>query len=309
MQGLVDVAVSTLYVPSQPISLQQTLAPLRRGTGDPTFVVDASGTWRTMRTPEGAATLLLASSVAGVRATAWGPGAEWAIASVPELLGSGDNWNGLDVAGTPLLATALRRNPGLRLARTGLVLEALIAAVLEQKVTTLEARRAWRYLVLRHGDEAPGPAPAGMRVVPSSESWRRIASWEWHRAGVGPQRAEAAVRVASIASSLERTIELGRGGPEVERMLRSVPGVGVWTAAETMQRAHGDPDSVSVGDYHLAAYVGWALIGRPVDDDGMLELLEQWRGHRQRIVRLIMASGFRKPRFGPRMTIQDHRFH
>ena len=91
--------------------------------------------------------------------------------------------------------------------------------------------------------------------------------------------------------------------------LRSLPGVGVWTAAETTQRSHGDPDSPSVGDFHLPALVGWALIGKPVDDDGMLELLEPWAGHRQRIMRLIGVSGFRKPAFGPRMTIQDHRWH
>ena len=58
------------------------------------------------------------------------------------------------------------------------------------------------------------------------------------------------------------------------------------------------------------AAVGFALTGRlGVDDDGMLELLEPWRGHRQRIIRLIGTSGARKPRHGPRMTIQDHRWH
>jgi 3-methyladenine DNA glycosylase/8-oxoguanine DNA glycosylase len=112
-----------------------------------------------------------------------------------------------------------------------------------------------------------------------------------------------------VASGLERTLTLGRGGPEVLVRLQSVPGIGPWTAAEVSQRAHGDPDSVSVGDYHLPAIVGWALIGKPVDDDGMLELLEPWRGHRQRVMRLIGASGVRTPRFGPRMTIQDHRGH
>jgi len=117
------------------------------------------------------------------------------------------------------------------------------------------------------------------------------------------------MRVAPVAASLERTLSLGRGGAEVARRLRSIVGIGVWTAAETTQRSHGDPDSPSVGDYHLPAVVGWALIGKPVDDDGMLELLDPWAGQRQRIMRLIEVSGFRKPTFGPRMTIQDHRFH
>ena len=121
--------------------------------------------------------------------------------------------------------------------------------------------------------------------------------------------AQLRTRATAVASGLERTIALGRGGPEVAKRLRSIPGIGVWTAAETTQRAHGDADAVSVGDYHLPAVVGWALAGQPVDDDGMLELLSPWAGQRQRIMRLIGASGFRKPRFGPRMTVQDHRHH
>ena len=298
---------STTYAPPRRVDLGQTLSPLRRGAGDPTYRVDASGTWRTQRTPHGPATLHLVADASGVRATAWGPGAEWAIDGVPELLGSGDDWTELNVTGNPFLADSLHRNPGLRLPRTRQVFEAMLAAVLEQKVTSREARIAWRYLLTTYGEEPPGPAPAGMRVFPSSDVWRRVPSWEWHRAGVGPQRSDTVMRVTSVASSLERTLELGRGGAEVERKLRSILGIGVWTAAETMQRAHGDPDSPSVGDYHLPALVGWALIGRPVDDDGMLELLEPWRGHRQRVMRLITASGFSKPKFGPRMTIQDHR--
>ena len=300
---------STLYAPADDVSLSLTLRPLRRGQFDPTFRVDASGVWRTLRTPAGVATLHLRRSSEGIAATAWGPGAAWAIEGVPELLGHGDDWSGLDVSGSAFLADSLRRNPGLRLLRTRQVFEMMLAAIFEQKVTGKEARHSWRVLLTKYGDEAPGPAPEGMRVFPTAEVWRRIPSWEWHRAGVGPERSATVMRAAVVASSLERTLAHGRGGPDVERALRSIPGVGVWTAAETTQRAHGDADSPSVGDYHLPALVGWALAGKPVDDDGMLELLAPWAGHRQRIMRLIEASGFAKPRFGPRMTVQDHRAH
>jgi hypothetical protein len=303
------LSLSTCYSPRSPVNVAQTLGPLRRGAGDPTFRQEGTSTWRTVRTPDGPATMRFRPTGTAVDVTAWGEGAEWAIAGVPQLLGEGDDWGTIDVSGHALLADSLRRNPGLRLLRTALVFEAMLAAVLEQKVTGIEARRAWRQLIIRHGESAPGPAPEGMRVFPAAEVWRRIPSWEWHAAGVGPQRSATIMRVCAVASSLERTITLGRGGSVVERKLRSVHGVGVWTAAETMQRAHGDPDSPSVGDYHLASIVGWALIGKPVDDDGMLELLAPWAGNRERIVRLIGASGFRKPAFGPRMTIQDHRAH
>src|SRR5690349_14690562 len=84
----VPVIATTTYAPAQPVDLASTLAPLRRGSGDPTFRSDPSGVWRTQRTPEGPATLRLEQNPNGVRATAWGPGAHWTIAAVPELLGA-----------------------------------------------------------------------------------------------------------------------------------------------------------------------------------------------------------------------------
>jgi 3-methyladenine DNA glycosylase/8-oxoguanine DNA glycosylase len=301
--------VATVYRPADPVDLRHTLGTLGRGSYDPTTVWDARGVWRTFGTPEGPATLRIEAASDGITARGWGAGAEWAIAGVPELLGRHDDWSALDVSSSPLLRETRRRNPGIRLTRTRRVFEALAPAIIEQKVTSLEAYRAWARLVRRYGEVAPGPAPEGMRVVPSPETWRRIPSWEWHRAGVDPRRSRAVVEAATVASSLERATASAATLAEAAALLRTVSGVGVWTAAETLQRSHGDPDAVSVGDYHLAHYVGSALIGRRVDDDGMLELLEPWAGQRQRVVRLILASGHRDERHGPRMTIQDHRGH
>lgn len=304
-------AATTVYAPAAAVDLLVTLAPLRRGSADPTFRVTPEGpVWRTVGTPVGPATLRLTQASDGaVHAAGWGAGADWAVDGVPELLGAGDDWTGLDVRDVPLLREARRRHPGLRLTRCRQVFEMMAAAILEQKVTSVEARRSWARLVTQHGTPAPGPVPVGMRVAPNALRWSRIPSWDWHRAGVDPKRSRAVVEAARVAAGLERTLLLGRGGAEVARRLRTVPGVGVWTAAETSQRAHGDADAPSVGDYHLPALVGHALTGSAVDDDGMLELLEPWRGHRQRVMRLIACSGVRTPRRGPRITIQDHRYH
>lgn len=298
--------LESTYAPREPVDLRSTLAPIGRGPHDPTLRWEGAAVWMTVRTPEGAATLHLRDGD-GIRATAWGAGASLALAAVPALLGAHDDWSSLDVSSHELLRETRRRLPGLRLARTGRLLASLVPAILEQKVTSLEALRSWRRLVAKFGDEPPGPAPLGMRVAPAADTWRRIPSWEWHLAGVGPQRSATIARAASLAGSLERCAE----GPATvaATRLRSLSGIGPWTAAETVQRSHGDPDQVSVGDYHLAAFVGWALVGAPVDDDGMLHLLEPWAGDRQRIVRLLLASGFRAPKFGPKSTIQDHRRH
>ena len=206
----------------------------------------------------------------------------------------------------PTIAAAHRRVPHLRLGRTGRVLESLIPAVLEQRVSGMDARRAWRALVTKFGAPAPGPAPAHMRVPPSADVWRRIPSWDFHRANVDPGRARTMVGCAQRADSLERLS--ARSAEQARKALMSLPGVGEWTAAETAQRAFGDADALSVGDYHLARVIGWSLLGRPIDDAAMVALLEPMRPHRHRAVRLLEVSGLaRNSRFGARQAIPNLR--
>ena len=124
-------------------------------------------------------------------------------------------------------------------------------------------------------------------------------------AGVGRRRALAhVVRAAGYAGRLEQGASVSVA--EAHRRLRALPGVGVWTAAEVAQRALGDPDSVSFGDYHVAKDIGWALTGTPVDDDGLAELLEPYRGHRYRVQHLLGLAGHHRPRRGPRMAPRTH---
>lgn len=298
--------LSTRYAPAERVSLPLVLAPLRQGATDPTMRRDAAGAWwLALPTAAGPATLRLREAGGAIDATAWGAGAEFAILGVPDLLGARDDTTDFDPSRHPLVAELHHRFPGLRLTRTARVLPSLVPTVLGQKVTGIEQKRAWRELVSRYGDPAPGPAPQGMRVAPSPSVWRRVPSWEWHRAGVGPQRSDTVMRAVAVGDALERTAQVDAA--EASRRLRSIPGIGVWTAAETVQRSHGDPDAVSVGDFHVSKRVGWALVGERVDDAGMLELLEPWRGHRQRVVRLIEAAGIGYERHGPRLTIVDNR--
>jgi 3-methyladenine DNA glycosylase/8-oxoguanine DNA glycosylase len=299
------VSSATVWRPQQSVDVRATLGPLIRGRGDPTNRVAADGTfWRTCRTPEGPATLALQQQKGAVHATAWGPGAEWVIASVPELLGARDDVSSFTPA-HPLLRRAHAAHLGMRVPRTGLVFESLVPAVLEQKVTGIEARQSWRQLVSRFGEQAPGPAPKGMRVPPDAPAWARIPSWEWHRAGVDGKRSATVVQAARVAGRLAETVAMSSAA--ALQRLRAVPGVGAWTAAETAQRALGDADAVSVGDLHIPRLVGWALAGRPVDDDGMLELLAPYAPHRHRVVRLVEMSGARSPRFAPRYAPRDFR--
>ena len=316
-----------------PLDVRVTLSVQGRGRGDPTFRADEAGAiWRTSLTPDGPATVRVTSrrqapgpEVPGpevlrtrVISRAWGPGATWLLDALPGCLGLHDDVAGFDPGEHPLIRDAARHNPGLRIGRSGRLMEALVPAILEQKVVILEAHRAWKILLAKYGTAPPGPAPPGMRVFPAPAVWRRIPSWDWHRAGVEGVRAQTIMRAASVADSLERLLDATHA--EADRKLRSLSGIGVWTSAEARQRAAGDPDAVSVGDYHLSNIVGFALAGRDrTDDAGMLELLRPYEGHRYRVTRLIGLSAVARPggvpkrnagappRRGPRMAVRDYR--
>jgi 3-methyladenine DNA glycosylase/8-oxoguanine DNA glycosylase len=300
--------LETEYRPRHPLDLRRTVLFLRRGPGDPTMTAAGAVIWRASRTPAGVATLAIRETARGViRAAAWGPGREWAIEQVPALCGDGDDLGDFDAARHPLIADSHRRNPGLRLARTDLVFDALACAIFEQKVTGLQAFRAWRVIVSRHGERAPGPTPRAMFAPPTIEGWRGIPSWEWHRAGLEPPQSKTVVKTAAKGEALVRAVLAADDGEAVDRVLISQPGIGPWTSAETRIRALGDADAVSVGDYHLAHEVGYALTGKRGDDERMLRLLAPWAGQRQRVIRLIGASGVHEPRRGPRLHPEDHR--
>lgn len=302
--------ITRTWRPGYPLDVPAVLAPLRRGRGDPCFHLEQSGVcWWASTTAQGPATLRLAKDSAGtVHSSAWGPGAEAVLENVPDLLGASDDDTGF-VAQHDVIERGRRAAKGLRLSSSGRVWDALIAAIIEQKVTNREAWRSWRELCRRFGAVAPGPAPndpgSPLSVPPDPTRIREIRDWEWHRAGLDGARRRTLRAVATVANRLERASSLG--GVAGQEFLRNVPGIGVWTAAEVAQRAWGDPDAVSVGDYHLSTIVGTALAGRPMDDEEMIVALEPYAGQRQRAVRYLSAAGVSRPRFGPRMPVRNYR--
>jgi 3-methyladenine DNA glycosylase/8-oxoguanine DNA glycosylase len=174
----------------------------------------------------------------------------------------------------------------------------LVPAIIEQKVTGDEAQRSYRSLIRMHGEPAPGPA--GLWLPPASERLAAMPYWAYHPIGVEQRRADVIRRAAARGAWLEAAGSL-TPADALER-LQALPGIGPWTAAETARTAWGDPDAVSVGDYHLPSLVAWVLAGeRRADDARMLELLEPWRGQRARVARLLELSGRMPPRRGPRM--------
>jgi 3-methyladenine DNA glycosylase/8-oxoguanine DNA glycosylase len=291
-----DDPLESRWRPPFPVDPWKTLAPLRHGLGDPTMRFERDGIWRAARTPDGPATLHLRFVAGEVHARAWGAGAERALDGIPRLLGADDDPEAFEPP-PGVLRELVKRLRGLRFGRCDWMLGPLLPAIIEQKVTGEEAGRSYRGLVRVHGELAPGPAP--LRLPPAPEVLARIPYWAYHPFGLEQRRADTIRRAAARAAWLEASLA---GPPSAAAArLRQLPGIGPWTAAETVRNAMGDPDAISVGDFHLPNLVAWMLAGEPRGDDArMLELLAPFTGQRARAIRLMELSGVNAPRYGPR---------
>lgn len=298
LMASVEPAIEMRYRPDFPVDPWLTMAPLQHGRGDPTVRLLPRSIWRATRTPQGPATLRLSRDGHDLAVAAWGPGSAWALEALPRLLGSEDEPERF-LPRHPLLRTLQRRFVGLRFGRTDAVVEALLPAILEQKVTGVEARASYRAIIRGHGQRAPGPAV--LWIPPLPERLTAIPTFEYHRLGVEERRAVTLRRIGALADRLEATGALP--GAEARARLQTVPGIGVWTAAESGRAAFGDPDAISIGDYHVPSLVSWALAGEPRGDDArMVELLDPYAGQRARVVRLLELAGDHPPRRGPRIA-------
>jgi endonuclease III len=280
-----------------PLDLVATLGPLVHGRADRTTRLAPDEAALAFRTPDGPAALLLRLESPGVvTARAWGSGAEHAIASAAELVGEEDRPELFDPQHA-VLADLVRRHPGLRLPRTRRVLHTLVPTILEQKVTGTEAYRSYGSLLRRYGEPAPGPL--ALVLPPSPAALAALPYHAFHPLGVERRRADVIRRAAARANALESAAT----GAEAGRGLGSLPGIGQWTVAEVLRVAFGDPDAVSVGDFHVPNMVAWALAGEPrAGDARMLELLEPYRGQRGRVQRLLELGRIVAPRRGPRLA-------
>lgn len=265
----------------------------------------SDGWWRPMRTDEGPATIHIRRSVAGVEGRAFGPGASKALESMWGLLGGDDRPADLQTD-HPLVSELRRSHPGLRMGKTGSVFEALTIAIITQKVTGKEAGHGLKMLRRRFSDPAPGAAPAGGAPLWLPPDPERVAGGTYfvlHPLGIEKRRADTLLRAARQADRIDA---LGAVGPkEASAWLERIPGIGSWTSAETVAVSHGDPDALSVGDYHLKNMIAWHLTGRPRGtDQEMVDLLEQFRPQRGRVARLISLLGH-APAFGPRQPLRS----
>jgi 3-methyladenine DNA glycosylase/8-oxoguanine DNA glycosylase len=296
----VTVARRVVAMP-EPFDIPLTFGATASGRRDPTTRVGTTDWWRATNTPAGPATIHVHvdrhAAEAGLEA--WGDGRVWAIAHAPALLGFGDDGAPFEPA-DGLVRSLLHTCRGMRLAQLQHAHDFAVRTIIEQRVTTIEARRSWHGLVRRFGTPAPGPVE--LTVPPSCDVIARIPDWEWRKLGVEGRRSAAIRAFARDGKRVERSTR--EGIAMLDRRLRSMRGIGIWTSATVTHYVLGDADAVPVGDWHLPSHVGFALAGeRDADDARMLELLEPFRPHRARVWRMIVAATPAPERRAPRAEI------
>ena len=172
--GELDSALARDVPLEASLDLRAAFGPLARGSGDPTIRVAVGAAIRASVTPEGPGAIEIRVDGAALRARAWGPGAAWLLDGLPAALGLDDDDTGFDPSPHPVVARLARKLGRPRLGRTGAVWEALLPAMLEQRITGTEAWRNYRRLVKAHGEPAPGPI--GLLLPPTPAMVARLPS-------------------------------------------------------------------------------------------------------------------------------------
>ena len=277
-----------------PLDLRRTLQPLHGR-----FAED--GWWLAARTPDGHGSMRIRRTREEVIGEAWGRGSDWMLTRLGAISGLGDDPTLFETA-DPIVSRLQRRHPGDRFGRTDLVSDSLVVAICGQKVTGGEAAAAMRGLSRKFSEPAPGPNQR-LRLPPDPERMAEAPYWEFHKLHLEKQRADILRRVSG---NQEKIDSLASATTDVAATtLQSLQGIGAWSAAKTLEVSHGDPDQVAVGDFHFKHIVVHHLTGRDRGTDTeMLELLEPFRPHRGRVIRLLHHLGH-EPKFGPRLSRRD----
>ncbi len=293
---------SRSFSPLAPVDLRAAIAGYSAGGHDPSIAVGDDGAWLALRTPEGPATLHFTGGDPIV-AEGYGPGADAALERAPAICGALDDPTGFAPT-HPVVRRLLQRLPGVRITRSGAVVEALVRMIVGQRVTGTEARAGYTALCRALGGQAPGPRT--LLLPPDPQRIAALGYTAFHPWGIERGRAETLIRVASRAKRMEEAAVMPLS--EAYARITAITGLGPWTAGKVGLVALGDPDAVPVGDYHLPNTVAFGLAGEErADDARMLELLAEFRPHRGRVIQLLHAARVVAPKYGPRSPTREFR--
>jgi len=298
--------------------LHRTVLLDHLGRGAVARRADDGSVWRAEDGPEGPLLLMAAQNHEHFTMRAWAPAdSGWDRTSVRDMAqgwaGFADSADGIAhlLDDHPLLSRVARRFALMRLSRLPNVQEAIGRGVIGQLVQVAEANRSTAQLT-RHAGSPIGP----LHAWPTTARLATMPVYEFHRHCGLSQRSARAIAAATMMDAPLRRHAAASDWGAFDARLRSIPGIGVWTSGEA-RAALGDPDAVSFGDYHLPRVVGNLLGGDEPEggwNDSHLEaLLEPFRPHRARVIRLLLSGVMNSAvrgsgRRAPHAAVSAHRY-
>ena len=297
--------MTDLTLPTGDVHLASSLGPFLMLARDPTVLLSPGRFERATLTPEGPGMIAVTWDPARPEAVVrtHGDGAGWLQSQAPAMLGLLDDVTGFAPTTDPL-RTLWRRHQGDRVTASGTLWHDLAWFIVQQRVTRGEAAASWAQLV--HALGSPAPGATDLIVPPAPAVIGRLTYDRLHQFGIERQRAENLIAAARFAHRVHQAPL-----PDQESTLTAlgmVRGVGPWTRSCVSTFTWGSADTVITGDAGIPSMITWLLAGeRRGDDQRMLQLLEPYRPHRYRVIRLAFASGSRPPRRAPRVPVNPIR--
>jgi AraC family transcriptional regulator, regulatory protein of adaptative response / DNA-3-methyladenine glycosylase II len=190
------------------------------------------------------------------------------------------------LAKDPILAPLVRARPGLRVPGGWDGFELAIRAVLGQQITVTAAARLAARLVAAHGERLANADDDLTHVFPKPEAQ---ASTDLTVLGMPRSRAAALSAVAAAALADPHLFEANRGLDKAVDRLRSIRGVGEWTAQYIALRQLREPDAFPAADLVLMRAIA-GREGRGRSSSELLDRADAWRPWRAYAAQYLWAS-------------------
>lgn len=274
--------------------LKETLRLLIMGLGDPSAAVTDISANFAYQTSAGFVEISACVEDRLLQVVLEGSGAEVLAPKISKLFGLHDQPEDFQPAGPA--KRLVEKFRGTHLPVTPVLFPKLVQIILQQLVSWEDASASWRQMLKRYGQPS---AFSDLIACPAPEKLLTLGYYDLVSCGALPKQARLILKMALQADRIERLAETDRD--KLKRWLLSIPGVGLWTADYVLGFGLGEPDVVIRGDYAIPDYVSWFLIRQPKStDEQMAKLLQPFIEHRFRLVHLIMQSGVKPPRRGPK---------
>ncbi|MDR3489573.1 MAG: AlkA N-terminal domain-containing protein [Bradyrhizobium sp.] len=194
----------------------------------------------------------------------------------------------------PVLAPLVSARPGLRVPGAWDGFELAVRAIFGQQITVPAATKLLGRLVLAHGAPLPAATKDADGLSHLFPSPSRLAGADLAVLGMPNARAVAVTSLAAAICADPTMFSRGASLDEAIAKLRSLPGIGEWTAQYIAMRELREPDAFPAADIGLMRAMATADGRRPSPAE-LLSRAERWRPWRAYAALHLWAAGIAHP--------------